>query len=114
MDRDTEELLSLEGALRKEMGEEYAKLSELRKLLNAQTMVYLEAKEKYEKVDRQLAMVDGRFKKVPATASGKRKHTLPNITELSKDQLLRIAAAIEERMKGGEDNDSESSQTISA
>ena len=77
------------------MKEMYELIEDLRNTLDQHMLEYAKWREKFEKVDRELAEVDGRFKKVPL---GEKKSTNP-LDRLSKEQVLEIARELEDKRK---------------
>ena len=75
----------------------HRKFSIARKMYYEQGEKYFNEKREFEELDRELAMVDGRYKRYAAQGprQDERKDNKKLIAKFSADQLLRIAAALD-------------------
>lgn len=85
MDKETVE------RVRREAEVAYVELANLRAQVKIAEDKYLKVSRRFQDFDRQLAMVDGRFKKVAPNKSAKKK---AQTVELSVDQIREIAAKL--------------------
>lgn len=79
----------------------FRKLEIARKMFVSLETRYWFEKGEFEKVDRELAMIDGRYKKVKdAEEQGREKaSTKKLIAKLSMDQIMRIAEVLGEELE---------------
>ena len=85
MDKETVE------RVRREAEVAYVELANLRAQVKIAEDKYLKVSRRFQDFGRQLAMVDGRFKKVAPKKSAKKK---AQTVELSVDQIMEIAAKL--------------------
>ena len=81
--------------LRLELNKTFHKLQKAYKLMHTYEQRYQKLRAEYERKDRQLAMVDGRYQVLPPAELMKKKRTTKElIVRLNKQQILHIAAEL--------------------
>lgn len=80
----------------------YKKVKAVREVLNECLASYNKFNEEYMKIDYKLAMLDGRYQKIPTKKPTKPKGNL--LDDLSKESILGIVNVLETKLKkkGGE------------
>ena len=87
----------------------YVTLSNLRELASRAETNYLKLSRKFQDYDRQLALVDGRYKVLPPQEKKKHQKKEP---ELTMEQLLRIAQKLGVQVTTEEPEDTDLSEEL--
>lgn len=92
-DEEMEYLQKKRNRLNNQMLASYEELCSSRKIYKHDEERYKNIKDRFDAIDRQLAMVDGRFKKVKPSTPGRMKKKDISVN-LSGDQVIRIAEVL--------------------
>ena len=89
-DADSKKMLEeYRDELRKQLVPVYKELTKLRKQLQPIETKFNDLRMEYRKVDRKLALIDGRMKKLAAGESAKRrKESTPKLSNAQLNQLI--------------------------
>ncbi len=87
----------------------YVTLSNLRELTSRAEMKYIKLSRRFQDYDRQLALVDGRYKVLPPYEGKKKPKKAP---ELTIEQIMRIAQRLGVQLTTEEPKDTELSDDL--